>query len=516
MSFFTELKRRNVFKIAIAYALVGWVLMQVAAVAFPPLGLPNWSQTLVVVLVLMGLPIAMLLAWAFEITPEGVKRTKEVDKDKSIAHTTGRKIDFAIIALLVVAVGYFAMNDSVVENPIGEAQAEQTSIAVLPFVNMSSDAEQEFFSDGISEEILNVLVRMPDLKVAGRTSSFQFKGENKDLREIGEALNVNHILEGSVRKSGTRLRITAQLIRSSDGFHLWSETYTRDVADVFDIQDEISMAIADALAVNLGLEAGESLITQRTNDIAAYEIYLHARQLYLLRGEENLKMAALMFTEVAARDPNYDPAWEGIASVYSVMPSYINDYTQQELGQWFALGEAAGNRAIALNPNSALAHAKVGIYLSYKNNHVEAFKYYDNAIELAANQADLLDTIAQAYIDTGYFAKAEPFSRRAVEIDPNVPIFHVTLARTLMGQGRVAEAMVENENVIDLDPTFPFTYGNMINYYISKADFENVRKTAERMVDAGIGDGEAIEFFNSVEIAYEAKDPYMLDFYKEK
>lgn len=502
MNIFSELKRRNVFKVAIAYALVGWVLMQVAAVAFPPLGLPDWTQTLVVVLVLMGLPIALLLAWAFEITPDGVKRTKNVAKDKSIAHSTGRKLDFTIIALLVVAVGYFAMSDSVVENPIGETQAEQTSIAVLPFVNMSSDAEQEFFSDGISEEILNVLVRIPDLKVAGRTSSFQFKGQNQDLRHIGEALNVNHILEGSVRRSGTKLRITAQLIRSSDGFHLWSETYDRELEDVFEIQDEISKAIADALAVNLGLGVGESLVVERTDDIVAYEKYMLGHQLYLKRGAENLKMAILLFNEAVARDPNFGPAWDGLASVYSVLPSYILSFSEEEKQQWFNVGMEAAKRAISLNPNSAGAYVKLGVYHAYKNNWVVAYEAFDKAEALSNNDADVLDTLAQLRFEAGYYDEAEAFARRAVAIDPNVGIFQVSLARALSGQNKNAEANARYEKVLEISSNLSLSIIKQAFDYMYVKDWEAAKNLVERAIEKGLVASGFLDRINTWETAY--------------
>ena len=227
MNLFAELKRRNVFKVAIAYAIVGWVLMQIAAVAFPPLGLPEWSQTFVVVLVLMGLPIAILLAWAFEITPDGVKQTK-----KNTTSPYGvMALTFAIMAVGAwYYLGETPNTPTVVENlapalPI----AEDKSIAVLPFVDMSAASDQEYLGDGITEEILNVLVRSRELRVVGRTSSFAFKGLNQDLRAIGEALGVAYILEGSVRKADNRVRVTAQLVKASDGFHLWSQTYDRTI-----------------------------------------------------------------------------------------------------------------------------------------------------------------------------------------------------------------------------------------------------------------------------------------------
>ena len=269
MGLFDELKRRNVFRVGIAYLVLGWVVLQAADVIFPILQFPDWTISFVAVLAILGFPLALFFAWAFELTPEGLKRDHEVDRSESIAHVTGRKLDFAIIGLLVVALGFVVWDsylsepgevvvtetpaETVETTPVEDAPTATASIAVLPFVNMSADKDQEYFSDGISEELLNLLARVPGLKVAGRTSSFAFRGKDTDLREIGAALNVSTLLEGSVRKSGNTLRITAQLINVADGFHLWSDSYDRELTDVFAIQDEISAAIVQALKTKLGL-----------------------------------------------------------------------------------------------------------------------------------------------------------------------------------------------------------------------------------------------------------------------
>jgi TolB-like protein len=249
MSLFAELKRRNVFKVGAAYAVLTWLLAQVTDVFLENFGAPDWVIKTILLLLVIGFPLALFFAWAFEMTPEGIKKEKDVDRSQSITAQTGRKLDFTIIAILLLALGYFAL-DKFVLDPARDAAQVQTakdaeagpaekSIAVLPFVNMSDDASNEYFSDGISEEILNALAKVKQLKVSGRTSSFAFKGQNQDLRQIGDALGVEHILEGSVRKAGTKIRITAQLIQVDDGFHLWSETYDRELTDVFAIQDEI-------------------------------------------------------------------------------------------------------------------------------------------------------------------------------------------------------------------------------------------------------------------------------------
>ena len=294
MSLFEELKRRNVVRVGIAYVIIGWVTAQIAEFAFENFGAPDWVLKTIVVVLLLGLPIALFFAWAFEMTPEGVKLEKDVDRTQSITSTTGRKLDRVIIAALVLALAYFFWTRQPVDEPLDSvepaavaeaakaAEVEQPpvsgpnsrSIAVLPFVNMSSDAEQEWFSDGLTEEILNALARTPDLLVSARTSSFKFKGSAEDVPTIAAALGVAHILEGSVRSGGDQLRVTAQLIRASDGFHLWSQTYDRDPAEVIAIQEEIAIEIALALETAMDPDALANMVSTGTISVAAFNAYL--------------------------------------------------------------------------------------------------------------------------------------------------------------------------------------------------------------------------------------------------
>ncbi|MDH4056218.1 MAG: hypothetical protein OEV58_12675 [Gammaproteobacteria bacterium] len=288
MSFFTELGRRNVIRVGAAYVVVGWILAQVAEFAFENFGAPEWVLKSFVVFLLLGLPIALFFAWAFEITPEGVKREKEVDRSRTITRQTGRTLDRLIIVGLVLALGYFVwerqanVGESDAATPDGVVAAEEAesgntvdrSIAVLPFVNMSSDAEQEWFSDGLTEEILNALARTPDLLVAARTSSFKFKGSKEDVPAIAAALGVAHVLEGSVRRAKDQLRVTAQLIRASDGFHLWSQTYDRNPEEVIAIQEEIAAEIATALKTAMDPEALAKMLSAGTESVPAFNAYL--------------------------------------------------------------------------------------------------------------------------------------------------------------------------------------------------------------------------------------------------
>ncbi len=270
---FDELKRRNVVRVGIAYIVLGWVALQASDILFDLFEAPAWVGKSFAGLLLLGFPFALLFAWAFELTPEGVKKTADVDASTSVTHSTGRKLDFVIIAALVLVLGYYVWDDNNAVEPDADIVLDR-SIAVLPFVNMSSDEEQEWFADGLTEEILNALARTPDLLVASRTSSFQYKGENKDISAIAAAMGVAHILEGSVRRGGDRLRVTAQLIRASDGFHLWSETFDRKPEDIIRIQEEVAFEIAAALQTAMDPAALKKMVSAGTSSVAAYETYL--------------------------------------------------------------------------------------------------------------------------------------------------------------------------------------------------------------------------------------------------
>ena len=300
MTLFNELKRRNVFRVGIAYVIAAWLIAQVLQLVFESFGTPDWVMKTVLVLLAASLPVVLFFAWAFEITPEGIKRESEVDRSQSITTQTGRKLNGAITGVLVVALAYFIFDKFVLDASRDAALVEATrqevseqaaeiaeapvemdkSIAVLPFVNMSGDQENEYFSDGLTEELLNALARNKELKVTGRTSSFAFKGKNTDLREIGQTLGVAHILAGSVRKAQNRVRITAQLIKADDGYHMWSDTFDRELNDIFAIQEEIATRVANELMPTLLGDTEGQLVHRDTDNVQAYEAYLRGQYLF--------------------------------------------------------------------------------------------------------------------------------------------------------------------------------------------------------------------------------------------
>jgi len=328
MSLFQELKRRNVIRVAAAYSVIGWVLAQVAEFAFENFGAPDWVLKSVIVILLLGLPIAIVFAWAFEMTPEGIKREKEVDRSQSITPQTGKKLDRVIIALLVVALAWFAWDKfggpTATDPTAASSSVSDKSVAVLPFVAMSSGPDDEFFADGMTEEILNSLAQLPELLVTARTSAFSFKGQDIPIQQIAEVLGVQHVVEGSVRRSGDRLRVTAQLIRANDGFHLWSETFDSTSEDMIEVQENIAEEIAVALEVVLDENKRDAMRLAGLRDIEAFILYQKGRDLFeRAHGEipqiEGLRQANVYFEQVMELAPGYWQVYADHSDLYTHM-----------------------------------------------------------------------------------------------------------------------------------------------------------------------------------------------------
>ena len=442
-SFWGELRRRNVFKVMVAYAIVAWLLIEMSATVFPALKLPEWTVTFVTALVLISFPIILIGAWAFEVTPDGIKRTREVPLEHSVTRITGRKFDFAIIALLVLALVFVVVDNYVLRDEPAPAPSEQTrpairpvekSIAVLPFVNMSSDPEQEFFSDGLSEEILNLLAKIPSLKVIGRTSSFAFKGENQDLRGIGQARGVNTVLEGSVRKSGDRVRITAQLIDVLDGAHIWSESYDRTLTDIFAVQDDVAAAIIDALQIHVGANPTRG---RPTENAEAYALFLKARA--SLNAFETRD--AIEFVQKATElDPRFAEAYELLANCYWYLGGGDID-----AGEGQKLTRDAAAKALALDPDLVFAQALFasGDFENYSfAREIEAL---ERAAREAQNNSGAMGALIWDLQQAGYLREALSIAERFVNLDPLSSIANVRLFETLYAVGRTSEAVAALE-----------------------------------------------------------------------
>jgi len=482
MSFLGELKRRNVIRMALLYIVAAWVLLQIADVLFDPLGLPVWTFRMVLGLLLLGFPLALIFAWVFEMTPEGLKRERDIDRSASAVAHTGRKMNTVIVVLLIVAIAGLAIDRLIPESgqpPAAatavtgperaaadagtrEAAAADTSIAVLPFVNMSGDPDNEYFSDGLSEELLNTLVRLGGLKVTGRTSSFAFKGQNQDLREIGRLLNVANVLEGSVRKAGNRVRITAQLIKTSDGYHLWSDTFDRELDDIFAIQAEIAERVSDALQVTLlgGAGADQPAVVSISHNAQAYEAYL--RGMYIWQREpdqrESLDRARAHFEAALALDPGYVDAHWGMFWVWDrmnrnghvpfgesleQMQYYAAEIERLAPGSDRALSVASRNalvdyryelaadylrEAVRKYPGSAVVQAEFAATLATLSRYDEAMEASDVAAKLDPLSLDVMRWRSFIYHGAGNCAGAEEVMHRAMEIEPNVGRFRYYVA----------------------------------------------------------------------------------------
>jgi len=457
-SFFEELKRRNVVRVGVVYLIVSWLLAQVADLMLENFEAPGWVIKSILVVLIIGFPLALVFAWAFELTPEGLKKETEVDRSQSITRQTGRKLDFIIIAILVVALGYFVWESRFTgsENHFQSAPEQKItlseengsltpSIAVLPFVNMSEDSSNEYFSDGISEEILNALAKVKELKVAGRTSSFAFKGKDQDLRQIGDALGVQNILEGSVRKAGNTVRITAQLIQVNDGFHLWSETYDRELNDVFAIQDEIATAILEQLKATLMGDSAEPVVTRTARtDSEVYDQYLLARQRIYERKRFSIESAAELLDKAIARDPAYAPAFaqRGIAALLLSEQSY----GETPNGEAEVQGKLYLDKALQLDPALAEGWAGLGLYHSNRpGEYPQAIEALEKALSLNPNLIDASNWLQIAYSDTGDNERAVQILEGMVERDPLYPpgFGNAVQAYNLFGQQEKSWALIE-------------------------------------------------------------------------
>lgn len=364
-AFVSELRRRNVIRAGAFYAASAWLLVQVATQVFPFFNVPNWAVRWIVIAAIVGFPFLLAFAWFYEITPQGLKRESDVDPAESIRSRTGKKLDRWIIAVMAVAIVMLLTNQFVLhgdEKAAASAETPGKSIAVLPFTDLSPGHDQEYFSDGMAEELLNALAKLKDLKVAGRTSSFAFKGRNDDLRSIGKALNVAHVLEGSLRKQGDKVRITAQLIQVSDGFHLWSETYDGDLSDVFALQERIARAIADKLEVVMKGDAQQRIVPVATTNPEAYALYLQATGIFNRRDGARFPDAIAQLEQAIALDPKFARAHSRLAALLAIAPTYtVLDRTAATAG-----AEEHARIASALDPALAEPYGALGQSLGFR------------------------------------------------------------------------------------------------------------------------------------------------------
>ncbi|MFV1981403.1 MAG: tetratricopeptide repeat protein, partial [Rhodothermia bacterium] len=448
MSLIQELKRRNVIRVGVLYLVAAWLLLQLTDVLSSLLPVPESAGSLVILLLMLGFFPVLIFSWVYEMTPEGLKREVDVDRSPSLTPDTGKRIDKLIVVLLVVAIAGLVADrlmpqatvgaDVVAADPLdAPLAADDPSIAVLPFADLSQDQDQQYFTDGLSEELLNLLVHVEGLRVASRTSSFAYRGSSLGIPEISRALNVGHILEGSVRKDGDRIRITAQLIDAGSDRHVWSENFDREFVDIFSIQDEIANAIVRALPGELGM-SGEKAVTVEaaTENLDAYEMYLTARELFINR--ERLPESIRLFRGAVELDPNFARAWAGLSAVEAV----ANDYIFDDGIDHFPLAREAAQTAISLNPDMSLALATLGSLASdVEGDILSSIDYYDAAIEKDSKNTSAWLWRGIDLHNAGFLDEAMAAFQQCLDIDPGYQNCRQHLARAYLAKGDVVAAL---------------------------------------------------------------------------
>ncbi|HEY8010516.1 MAG TPA: tetratricopeptide repeat protein [Rudaea sp.] len=467
---------------AMLYIGAAWALSQGVAQLLPVFGIANWIVRWFVIAAMIGFPFAMLFSWFYEWTPQGIRRESEVADDASVTRKTGKKMDRWIIVVLAVAVVLLLANTFVLHTDEKTAAARVVhaapgkSIAVLPFLNMSGDPKNDYFSDGITEEILNALAQVPDLKVAARTSAFAFKGKNEDLRKVGRELDVSSVLEGSVQTSGAEVRITVQLIDTASGYHRWSEKYDRKLTSVFAVEDEISKTVVDKLQVQLASGDNRPLVVEGTRDPRAHDFYLRGLELLPARGP-GLREAMANFEQAVAIDPGYAQAWASLSFTYSLLPGY-------QLSSWEDAekqAERTAERAIALGPNLAETHLARAYLLINQMKLPAAEQEYRKALVINPGSAEAQNQLGQLLLATGRIDDAIAQERVAASLDRYSGVVHYKLGTMLSSAHQYPEAIAQLGKTLELAPGFHYARFELATVYLVTsryADAEREMRTA--------------------------------------
>ena len=509
--FFSELKRRNVYKVAVAYAVVSWLLIQAASILFPTFDAPSWVMKVLVAVIVIGFPLALILSWAFEITPEGIKREEDLSPNESAAHHAGRKIVGITIAVAVLAAGLFVFQ---LLRPSGGIRVEggapatpgdsstvlaearpsipEKSVAVLAFDNMSDDKGSEYFSDGISEELLTVLQKIPGLRVAARTSAFSFKGKTATAQEIGQKLGVANLVEGSVRKAGETVRIAARLTKTTSGDEVWSENYTRNLKDVFAVQTELAETIVGELRGQLtgGGDAKAKAVIQEqvqvaekggTKNVEAHQSYLQGRFYGDRNSEKSAAEALVAYQRAVELDPNFALAWAGLAEAHVWECLYSSELDRSGFDKHLASAREAAARALALEPTLPEAlGVRAKIQLSFDFDWKGAAETLQTALALAPTNVGLLINAGNLALAQGDPERATVLFRQAVTLDPVNPAARGYLAMNLANTRRFAEARAEFPRVVELNPGAPQAHGGLALAYLLEGKFEEAVTEAQQ------------------------------------
>jgi len=560
-SFFAELKRRNVYKVAVAYAVVAWLLLQAASIFFPAFDAPAWVMKIFIIIIIFGFPVALIFSWAFEITPEGIKLESEIEPNKSIKRRTGRKIVAVTIALAVVAAGLFVYQLVRWKLTVTPRQSEAAtvapnkSIAVLPFDNLSRDPDNAYFCEGVQDEILTRLAKVADLKVISRTSTQHFKSVPDNLPQIAKQLGVAHILEGSVQKASDQVRVNVQLINALTDAHLWGDTYDRKLTDIFAVESEIANTIAETLQAKLTGSEKVAVSARPTENPEAYQLYLKGRFFWNKRTAVDLRKSIEYFNQAIEQDPNYALAYAALAQAWLLLPAYDGGAPKD----CFPHAETAAKKALALDDNSSDAHAALGMVKQiYDFDLPGAIAEFERAIQLNPNDAmahhwlsnhslaaagqtereiaemkralelDPLSLIinanlGQAYINVNRYDDAIAQLRKTIEMEGSFYFAHQMLGEALDLKGQIPEAITEYEKAIALnDDPIPkallgHLYGRIGRKDEARKILEELRQTREqRYIEAYglaivyLGLGDRNETFNWLEQGYRDRDGYYM------
>jgi TolB-like protein/Flp pilus assembly protein TadD len=460
-SFFSELKRRNVYKVAVAYAIVGWLLVQIATQVFPFLEIPTWIVRLVIVLVAAGFPIALVIAWAFELTPEGVKRTEDVDLAASARQPRKYTWIFVVIVGAALSVGLFFTGRYTGRTTTSAAGSElpAKSIAVLPFESLSEEKGNAYFAEGIQDEILTRLAKVADLKVISRTSTQHFKSAPDNLPQIAKQLGVTNILEGSVQKANDQVRVNVQLINALTDAHLWAETYDRKLTDIFAVESDIAKTIADTLQAKLTGSEKIAIAKKPTENPEAHELYLKGRFFWNKRTAADLRKSIEYFNQAIAKDPGYAQAYAALAQSWKLLPAFNGGAPND----CFPQAEAAAKKALALDDTSSTAHAALASLKGLNGfDYPGAIAEYERTLQLNPNDATARQWFANdALANIGQTEREIAELKHAVELDPLSLVINSNLGVAYIHAGRLDEAIAQLRKTVELDGTFYYARYNL-------------------------------------------------------
>jgi TolB-like protein/Tfp pilus assembly protein PilF len=482
-SFFAELKRRNVYKVAVAYAVVAWLLVQIATQVFPFLEIPNWVVRLVIALVLIGFPVALIIAWAFEATPEGIKRTAVADAMPGAAGQKRHGWIYIILIGAAISVALFLLGRYTSGNiaaPGFATELPSKSIAVLPFENLSEDKSNAYFAEGVHDEILTRLAKVADLKVISRTSTQHFKSTPDNLPQIAKQLGVAHVLEGSVQKANDQIRVNVQLINALTDAHLWADTFDRKLTDIFAVESEIAKTIADTLQAKLTGSEKTAISKKPTENPDAHELYLKGRHFWNLRTEANLKKALEYFQQAIEKDPSYALAYTGLADCYSIIPNYADRPPKED----YARALAAAHRAIELDDSLAEAHTALANALGADLQFAAAETEFKRAFALDPNYASAHQWYGECLQSLGRFDESIAELQGARDLDPLSLIINTILASAYYTAGRNEEALQQLQRVFDLDSSFGVAYWVRGQILETKGELDKAIKDYNKAQDA--------------------------------